>query len=144
MHVSDRRRQPYALATFESEIGAESCCQNDGKPFQGAILKINHKMRRVKVQEDKDCWFCWNNPKIEKDLIVSSQHTDNFYLALAKGPVCDDHFLILPRQHIASSLELSGDLVRDYIQERQIITNYLSNTKSLDFVLFERNMPFKF
>ena len=47
----------------------------------------------------------------------------------------------MPRQHIASSLELS---VQDYLKERQIVTNYLSNTKSLDFVLFERNVPLKF
>ena len=34
------------------------------------------------------------------------RETENFYLALAKGPVSDEHFLIIPKQHIASSVEL--------------------------------------
>ena len=30
----------------------------------------------------------------------------HFYAALAKGPVTDEHFLIIPKQHIAHSIEL--------------------------------------
>jgi len=31
-----------------------------------------------------------------------------FYAALPKGPVTDEHFLIIPKQHIAHSLELDN------------------------------------
>lgn len=99
---------PYAFATFESEMGAISCVEQDGKPFQGRILKINHKMRKNMVKEDKDCWFCYSNPKIDSQLIISPKDAPGeFYLAVPKGPVTDEHFLVVPKQHIAHSLELS-------------------------------------
>lgn len=62
---------------------------------------------------------------------------------MPKGPVTDEHFLIVPKQHIASSLELTSVQLKDYIDQRAILTAYL-NERSMDFVLFERNMPFKF
>ena len=66
-------------------------------------------MKRVRIQEDKDCWFCYNNPKIEKELIISKAGDKNeFYLAMPKGPVTDEHFLIVPKEHLASSLELTA------------------------------------
>jgi hypothetical protein len=48
------------------------------------------------VQEDKDCWFCWANPTISKELIIKEIKND-FYLAMPKGPVTDEHFLIVPK-----------------------------------------------
>ena len=97
------------MATFESLIGAEACCRQDGQPFEGRTLKINHKMKRTRIQEDKDCWFCFDNPKIQKDLIISkADDTNQFYIAMPKGPVTDEHFLIVPKQHLASSIELTA------------------------------------
>jgi diadenosine tetraphosphate (Ap4A) HIT family hydrolase len=75
--------------------------------LEGRLLKINFKMKRVKVQEDKDCWFCFDNPTIDRDLIIDSSFT-YFYIAVPKGPVNDEHFLIVPKTHLAHSLELSG------------------------------------
>ena len=57
------------------------------------------------MQEDKDCWFCFDNESIDRDLIIWSE-SEHFYIAMPKGPVCDDHFLIVPKRHIAHSLEL--------------------------------------
>ena len=78
---------------------------NNEGTLQGRQLKINFKMKRVKVQEDKDCWFCYDNPSIERDLIVRIY--EHFYIALPKGPVVDHHFLIVPKKHIAHSIELN-------------------------------------
>jgi|LauGreDrversion4_2_1035121.scaffolds.fasta_scaffold617667_1 hypothetical protein len=66
-------------------------------------------MKRTRIQEDKDCWFCFDNPKIQKDLIISkADDTNQFYIAMPKGPVTDEHFLIVPKQHLASSIELTA------------------------------------
>jgi hypothetical protein len=72
--------------------------------IMGRKLQINYKISKVKVVEDRDCWFCIDNPKIEKHLII--KQGKHFYSALPKGPVCDEHFLIIPNKHIAHSLEL--------------------------------------
>ena len=66
-------------------------------------------MKRVRIQEDKDCWFCFDNESIDRDLIVWSE-SKHFYIAMPKGPVCDNHFLIVPKRHIAHSLELDEPL----------------------------------
>ena len=78
-------------------------------------MKINFKMKRVRVQEDKDCWFCFDNSTIDRDLIIDSSYS-HFYIALPKGPVCDEHFLIVPKNHIAHSLELTEEMEEEFIQ----------------------------
>ena len=100
-------------------------------------------MVRNIITEDKDCWFCYDNQKIEKELIISEQSQNSFYLAMPKGPVTDFHFLIVPKQHIASSLELGPTQLVDYLQQRALVTKHL-NEKSMDYITFERNMRFKF
>jgi len=82
-------------------------------------------MKRVKVQEDKDCWFCWANPTISKELIIKEIKND-FYLAMPKGPVTDEHFLIVPKSHIAHSLELSPMQTINYHETRALVTNYMN------------------
>lgn len=91
---------------FETEESAEKAVEDSGRAnVLGRKLTINHKMRRVKVEEDKDCWFCFNNPnvkirrmievKIERHLIFCVR--EHFYAALPKGPVNDQHLLIIPK-----------------------------------------------
>ena len=108
----------------------------------GRKLQINYKISRVKVLEDRDCWFCVDNPKIEKNLII--KQGKYLYTALPKGPVCDEHFLIIPNKHIAHSLELDDVQEAEYVSMKQSIVEYLLQDKSLDYLLFERNIPFNF
>ena len=63
---------------------------------------------------------------------------------MPKGPVCDEHFLIVPKSHIAHSLELTEGQEDEFVQLRDFLIDYLTNVKQLDYVLFERNSPFKF
>ena len=117
--------------------------QDQELSIQGRLLRINFKMKRVKVQEDKDCWFCFENPSIDRDLIVWSEST-NFYIAMPKGPVCDEHFLIVPKHHLAHTLELSDEIEEEFEMLRDFILDYIMNVKRMDYFLFERNSPFKF
>ena len=99
-------------------------------------------MKRGRVQEDKDCWFCFDNSTIDRDLIIDSSYS-HFYIALPKGPVCDEHFLIVPKNHIAHSLELTEEMEEEFIQIKQRLMAYLESLK-MDFLMFERNTQFKF
>jgi len=63
---------------------------------------------------------------------------------MPKGPVCDDHFLIVPKHHIAHTLELSEAQEDEYVQLRDFLIDYIINVKRQDYLLFERNSPFKF
>jgi len=68
----------------------------------------------------------------------------HFYVALPKGPVVDQHFLIIPKKHIGHSLELDDDQEEEYQEIKNKLALYITNKKNKDYLLFERNVPFKF
>ena len=100
-------------------------------------------MKRVNAKEDKECWFCYDNPSIDRDLILWDKGK-YFYVAAPKGSICDEHFLIVPKQHIAHSLELDEQQEEEYLKVKKFLMEYISNQKHMDFLFFERNAPFKF
>ena len=75
-------------------------------------------------------------------MIVDSNYK-HFYIALPKGPVCDEHFLIVPKQHIAHSLELNEEMEEELNGIKTKIFDYIASLK-MDYLMFERNIAFKF
>ena len=63
---------------------------------------------------------------------------------MPKGPVSDHHYLIVPKKHIAHTIELTEALEDEFIQLRDFLIEYLTNVKQMDYFMFERNSPFKF
>ncbi|XP_007012827.2 PREDICTED: zinc finger CCCH domain-containing protein 64 isoform X1 [Theobroma cacao] len=55
----------------------------------------------------KECWFCLSSPNVEIHLVTSIG--ENFYCALAKGPLVQDHVLLIPVEHLPNTLCLSAD-----------------------------------
>ena len=99
------RSKGWVFVEYANSEAALKAIEDSGRAnIMGRKLQINYKISKVKVVEDRDCWFCIDNPKIEKHLII--KQGKDFYSALPKGPVCDEHFLIIPNKHIAHSLEL--------------------------------------
>jgi RNA recognition motif-containing protein len=99
------RSKGWVFVEYATPEAALKAIEDSGRAnIMGRKLQINYKISKVKVVEDRDCWFCIDNPKIEKHLII--KQGKHFYSALPKGPVCDEHFLIIPNKHIAHSLEL--------------------------------------
>lgn len=57
----------------------------------------------------------------------------------------DEHFLIVPNKHIAHTLELDNDVVEEeYLKLKQDLVDYILQERQLDYILFERNIPFNF
>ncbi|KAL5835762.1 hypothetical protein ACOSQ3_015312 [Xanthoceras sorbifolium] len=52
----------------------------------------------------KECWFCLSSPNVESHLIVSIG--ENYYCALPKGPLVQDHVLIVPVEHSPNTISL--------------------------------------
>lgn len=86
-----------------------------------------------------ECWFCLGAPNVSKHLVVHvGEHN---YLALPKGPLVDDHVLIIPIGHIASLVSASDEAVREieryktalramYAKEQQVAVFYERNYRS--------------
>nr|XP_007154656.1 hypothetical protein PHAVU_003G136700g [Phaseolus vulgaris]ESW26650.1 hypothetical protein PHAVU_003G136700g [Phaseolus vulgaris] len=109
---------------FRHDIDAREQCRrgvcfdflNKGKCERGPDCNFKHNLldegdrhpsRRPGSGRSKECWFCLSSPNVETHLIVSIGEI--YYLALAKGPLVEDHALILPVEHMPSTLSMSSE-----------------------------------
>ncbi|VDP09908.1 unnamed protein product [Soboliphyme baturini] len=82
------------------------------------------------------CWFCLSSPEVEKHMIVSIG--ENAYLALAKGGLCEDHFLILPIAHVQSMVTANEEVKEEVEKYKEALKRCFSD-KGQCVVFFERN-----
>lgn len=101
-------------------------------------LPLSKKPNSKIDMSNRSCWFCLSSPNVEKHLIVSIG--THCYLSLAKGGLIDEHFLLIPIEHIGSvnAKENSRELVAEKNTFMHHIMEYFE-TKSMGVVFFERN-----
>ncbi|KRT83265.1 hypothetical protein AMK59_3916 [Oryctes borbonicus] len=99
--------------------------------------KEHKKVKRQKIEFDQNkCWFCLASSNVEKHLIITVGNET--YLALAKGGIVEEHFLICPVQHHQSSISLAKDVLEEIEQFKEAITKFYARNNSVP-VFFERN-----
>ncbi|XVE97983.1 hypothetical protein REPUB_Repub03eG0066000 [Reevesia pubescens] len=82
----------------------------------------------------KECWFCLSSPNVESHLVTSIG--ENFYCALAKGPLVQDHLLIIPVEHFSNTLSLPADSEIELGKFQNSIKMYYKN-QGKEAVFFE-------
>ena len=93
--------------------------------------------RKERTVDPQQCWFCLASPHVEKHLIISIG--DHSYLAMAKGGLTQDHLLILPIDHLRSTIELEDQSVaNELIKFKEALIKYFKS-KQQSVVFFERN-----
>lgn len=90
--------------------------------------------RQPRVQQP--CWFCLSNVDAEKYLVVSV--ADHCYVAMPKGPLTDDHIMILSIGHIQSIVAAPQE-VRDEMQKYKDAFTLMFDKVGKVPVMFERN-----
>lgn len=93
----------------------------------------NSENARKKFKPSTDtekCWFCLSSAEIEKHLIVSIG--ENFYVAMPKGPLNDQHVLILPINHIQSTAILSEEHFAELLLFKRAIKKYYQSKFKLE------------
>lgn len=102
------------------------------------IGKNNDKpMKKRKFEFDQEkCWFCLSSAKVSQHLVISVGK--KVYLALAKGGIVDDHFLILPVAHHQNSASLPDDVAQEMQAYKEAVAKYYSATDRVP-VFFDRN-----
>ncbi|KAG0575645.1 hypothetical protein KC19_5G020000 [Ceratodon purpureus] len=83
-----------------------------GECGRGSECRFSHSLddprpTRTPRPPPDACWFCLSSPNIETHLVASVG--DHCYCALAKGPLCPGHVLILPIEHQPSIISLPSD-----------------------------------
>lgn len=82
------------------------------------------------------CWFCLSNVDVEKHLVVSVG--DVCYAAMPKGPLADDHVMVLSIGHIQSLVAASDDIRKEVEKFKNAFT-LAADKAGKSLVCFERN-----
>jgi hypothetical protein len=133
----------HAFARFKIiSLHDEVISQSGQFSLNGRKVILGEKVEKQITLEDieKKCWFCFNNPNIDSDLIL--KEFTEFYLAYPKGPVDDFHFLLLPKKHIPCFLDLNETQKSEFVSILETLTIILKDN-NLDYLIYEKNLPYK-
>lgn len=81
-----------------------------------------------------ECWFCLSSPKVESHLIISIG--EHYYCALAKGPLVEDHVLLIPIGHSPNTLSLPSECEIELGKFQDALKEYYKK-QGKDVVFFE-------
>lgn len=95
----------------------------------------SNKKQKMEFDQAK-CWFCLSSPEVSKHLVISVG-TD-VYVALARGGLVEDHFLILPVAHHQSLSILPENVANEMKLYKNSIKKYYASQDKVP-VFFERN-----
>ncbi|VDP94128.1 unnamed protein product [Echinostoma caproni] len=88
-------------------------------------------------REQAACWFCLGNPQVKKHLVVSVN--TQAYLALPRGPLVEDHILVLTVGHHRSWTSCP-DYVRVEIEDYKSRLKKMFADQGKAMIAFERNL----
>lgn len=104
--------------------------QDEGESFSNRRMRSENKSNN----RLKECWFCLSSPNVESHLIISVG--ENCYCALAKGPLVQDHVLILPIEHLPSTLSLPLECEMELSKLQDSLQMFFKN-EGKEVVFFE-------
>ncbi|KAL7589477.1 hypothetical protein Lser_V15G38867 [Lactuca serriola] len=107
---------------------------NKGKCERGEDCSYKHSLQEKGNSRSKECWFCLSSPNVESHLITSVG--ENCYCALAKGPLVQDHVLILPIEHLPNTLTSPPECEIELVKFQKSLKDYFKN-HGKEVVFFE-------
>ena len=81
-----------------------------GEKLGTLILNLENYNKAEEIESS--CWFCYKNPNIDKDLIIKD--FKHFYIAFAKGPINNHHYIIIPKNHNQCYITLSIEQKQEF------------------------------
>ncbi|CAL5199246.1 unnamed protein product [Lathyrus oleraceus] len=121
---------------------------NKGKCERGPDCRFRHSLQdegdkhpsrkpgseNARSSRSRECWFCLSSPNVESHLIISIG--ENYYLALAKGPLVEDHVLIVPVEHMPNTLSLSSESEAELLRFQNSLKRCFKNQEK-EVIFFE-------
>ncbi|XP_077210605.1 cwfJ-like family protein / zinc finger (CCCH-type) family protein isoform X1 [Tasmannia lanceolata] len=99
--------------------------EGDGLSQKRTRSKIGGDTSATDGSQRKHCWFCLSSPNVESHLILSIG--ENCYCALAKGPLVEDHVLIVPVDHCPNTLSLAPEAETELHRYKSALKTYFKN-----------------
>ncbi|EPS73031.1 hypothetical protein M569_01724, partial [Genlisea aurea] len=140
-HDEDARKQSIRGVCFDF--------LNKGKCERGPSCRYKHSIQEEDrafesknriphsfwfIFRSKECWFCLSSPNVESHLIASVG--EYFYCALAKGPLVEDHVLLVPIEHLPNTLRLQPECERELHGFQSALRAYFKS-QNQEVVFFE-------
>jgi hypothetical protein len=132
---SDDNSQPAMQYFYDSDHIKKMTEMNEKK-----MMEQKRRMEAAEKREQEPCWFCLGGSKVERHYIVSVGNKS--YLAYAKGALNNDHLLIIPIDHVQSSIHADPDLLEDINKYKSALVDYFKSKRKC-VVFFERNFRTK-
>lgn len=85
-------------------------------------------------RSEKTCWFCLSCPNVELHLVLSIG--ESYYCALAKGPLVENHVLLVPIEHCPNTLMMSSEAEAELGRYKSALNLYFKNQEK-SVVYFE-------
>jgi len=98
------------------------------------------KLEEREMKKDEPCWFCLGGTKVERHYIVSVG--DKCYLAYAKGALNQDNLLIIPIDHVQSTVHADEALLEEINKYKWALQKYFKS-KNGCVLFYERNFRTK-
>ncbi|KAL6267642.1 hypothetical protein P5V15_000716 [Pogonomyrmex californicus] len=143
MKTTDETPSPYPKSmlsdnpTSQKQIQTQFFYDMDSKDNTKRSRHQNSGNKKTKMEFDQSkCWFCLSSPVVSKHLVISIG--TEIYLALARGGLVEDHFLILPITHHQSLSILPENVKEEMDLYKKAVTQYYESTNRVP-VFFERN-----
>ncbi|CAN6680851.1 unnamed protein product [Malus baccata var. baccata] len=139
-HDVDAREQSLRGICFE--------VMDKGKCERGPDCKFKHSLQdegesnsqqrrgsgNANSNRTTECWFCLSSPKVESHLIISIG--EHYYCALAKGPLVEDHVLLIPIGHSPNTVSLPSECEIELDKFQNALKKYY-NKQGMEVVFFE-------
>ncbi|XP_050520201.1 CWF19-like protein 1 isoform X2 [Daktulosphaira vitifoliae] len=139
---------PYALDTSQYTFGSapniKQFFYNTAISNTSSDNNKSHKKRKYDGPSNKvldinaeSCWFCLSSKNITKHMIISIGET--VYIAAAKGPLVEDHILLIPIEHCKSLAEAPSSVETEINLLKSSLNQYFKS-KNQSVVYFERSI----
>lgn len=145
MKTTDETDSPYSKSMLSNQPSAQKSEPKRTQFFYDMESKDTPKRSRYSEGSNKrpkpefdqaKCWFCLSSPEVSKHLVISVG--TEVYVALARGGLVENHFLILPITHHQSLSILPKEVMEEMNLYKDAIGRYYASTDRVP-VFFERN-----
>ncbi|XP_058073972.1 zinc finger CCCH domain-containing protein 64 [Magnolia sinica] len=135
-HDMDAREQYLKGCCFDfinrgkCERGSDCSFQHGlGEEGDSFSRKRHRSNNRGNESQGRECWFCLSSPNVESHLVSSIG--ESCYCALAKGPLVEDHFLIIPVEHCPNTLSVAPEVEKELQRYKDALKIYFKNQRKV-------------
>jgi hypothetical protein len=137
--VDDNEQQRFFKKQKIDDCRGDASFVGDANKARPSYAMASNTKKYVSTAGRKnECWFCMVSSVFEMHSIIKvGKH---FYIAIAKGAINENHMLLVPIQHLPSTLALSKPAMQEMLLWKTAFISFFES-KNENVVFCEHNQP---